>query len=223
MGQVKSMSGEPGLTINGRHRVQTLTVNEASQLLNVHSNTLRRWSNLGIIRALRASPRGDRRFRLKDIARFIREPQANKANAKEVRYIVSPMLTVSEAAQLLNVHSDTLRRWSDLGIIRAYRVNPRGDRRFKRDDIIRFIHEPQANKGNEKEIKYIMSPMLTVSEAAQLLNVHSNTLRRWSNLGIIRAHRISPRGDRRFKRDDIIRFMYKLHAHNGNVKKVNVE
>jgi excisionase family DNA binding protein len=64
---------------------------------------------------------------------------------------------------------------------------------------------------------------LTMNEASQLLNVHSNTLRRWSNLGIIRAHRISPRGDRRFKRDDIIRFMYKLHAHNGNVKKVKIE
>jgi len=133
--------------------VQTLTMSEASQLLHVHSNTLRRWSNLGIIRALRINPRGDRRFRLKDIARFIYEPQANKANAKEVNYVMSPMLTMSEVSQLLNVHSNTLRRWSDLGIIRAYRISPRGDRRFKRDDIVRFMYELHASNGNVKKVK----------------------------------------------------------------------
>ena len=217
------MSGKLGLTINGSNGVQTLTVSEASQLLNVHSNTLRRWSDQGIIRALRINPRGDRRFRLKDIAHFIYEPQANKVNAKEVNNEMLPMLTMSEASQLLNVHSDTLRRWSNRGIIRALRINPRGDRRFKQDDIVRFIYEPQANKVNAKEVNNEISPMLTMSEVSQFLNVHRNTLRRWSDRGIIRAYRINPRGDRRFKRDDIVRFMYELHASNGNVKQVKLE
>ena len=44
-----------------------------------------------------------------------------------------------------------------------------------------------------------MSNMLTVREVARLLHVHPNTLRRWSNNGRIRAYRITPRGDRRFK------------------------
>ena len=147
------MSGKLGLTINGSYGMQALTMSEVSQLLNVHSNTLRRWSNRGIIRAHRINPRGDRRFRLKDIDRFIYEPQANKTNAKEVKNEMSPMLTMSEVSQLLNVHRNTLRRWSNRGIIRAYRISPRGDRRFKQDDIVRFMYELQANNGNVKQVK----------------------------------------------------------------------
>jgi len=64
---------------------------------------------------------------------------------------MSPMLTVREVAWLLHIHSNTVRRWSDRGIIRAYRITRRGDRRFRREDIARFLAELNANKGNEKE------------------------------------------------------------------------
>jgi excisionase family DNA binding protein len=60
-----------------------------------------------------------------------------------------------------------------------------------------------------------MDDMLTVREVARLLHVHPNTLRRWSNKGRIRAYRISPRGDRRFKREEIARFLAKLNTHKG--------
>lgn len=39
------------------------------------------------------------------------------------------MLTVREVSQLLHVHSNTVRRWTDKGMIRAYRIGPRGDRK----------------------------------------------------------------------------------------------
>ncbi len=45
------------------------------------------------------------------------------------------MLTMREACQVLNVHSNTLRRWSDLGLVKAYRIGLRGDRRFKIEDV----------------------------------------------------------------------------------------
>lgn len=45
--------------------------------------------------------------------------------------------------------------------------------------------------------------MLTIREASQLLNVHAHTLRRWNDQGLIAAHRIGPRGDRRFHRQEI--------------------
>ena len=48
---------------------------------------------------------------------------------------MTTMLTVREVSRLLHVHSNTLRRWSDQGIIKAYRIGPRGDRRFKPEDI----------------------------------------------------------------------------------------
>ena len=58
-----------------------------------------------------------------------------------------------------------------------------------------------------------MDGMLTVSEVARLLHVHPNTLRRWSNNGRIRAYRITPRGDRRYKREEIDRFLAELNSH----------
>ena len=61
-----------------------------------------------------------------------------------------------------------------------------------------------------------MSDMLTVREVARLLHVHPNTLRRWSNKGRIRAYRITPRGDRRFKREEIDRFLAELNGHSDD-------
>lgn len=55
-----------------------------------------------------------------------------------------------------------------------------------------------------------MSEMLTVREVARLLHVHPNTLRRWSNNGRLKAYRITDRGDRRFKREEISRFLAEL-------------
>jgi excisionase family DNA binding protein len=61
-----------------------------------------------------------------------------------------------------------------------------------------------------------MVTMLTVREVARLLHIHPNTLRRWSNKGRIRAYRITPRGDRRFKREEIDRFLTELNAQGGS-------
>ena len=51
----------------------------------------------------------------------------------------STMLTTGEVARLLRVHASTVRRWSAQGIIKAYRIGPRGDRRFRREDIAVFF------------------------------------------------------------------------------------
>ena len=61
------------------------------------------------------------------------------------------MLTVREVSQILHVHSNTLRRWSDQGIIRAYRIGPRGDRRFKQEDINLLLMEESKNSTNSNE------------------------------------------------------------------------
>ena len=51
----------------------------------------------------------------------------------------SDMLTISNVAHLLGVNADTVRRWNNSGILKAYRIGPRGDRRFRRTDIARFL------------------------------------------------------------------------------------
>lgn len=50
------------------------------------------------------------------------------------------MLRSGDVAQLLGLHCNTVRRWSDKGILKVYRIGPRGDRRFHREDVRRFLN-----------------------------------------------------------------------------------
>lgn len=47
----------------------------------------------------------------------------------------SKMLTLREVSKLLHLHPNTIRRWADEGLIKAYRIGSRRDRRFKIEDI----------------------------------------------------------------------------------------
>jgi len=50
------------------------------------------------------------------------------------------LLKLSEAAELLNVHPNTLRKWDKKGILRAVRFGERGDRRYKKEDIMKLVN-----------------------------------------------------------------------------------
>lgn len=52
-----------------------------------------------------------------------------------------PLLTTKEAVLLLNVHSNTVRRWSEQGILKAYRVGLGRRLRFKAEDIAALLIE----------------------------------------------------------------------------------
>jgi excisionase family DNA binding protein len=49
--------------------------------------------------------------------------------------------------------------------------------------------------------------MLKVQEVADILHAHPNTVRHWCNEGLLKAHRIGPRGDRRFLPEDVESFL----------------
>ena len=49
------------------------------------------------------------------------------------------LLKISEAAEILNVHPNTLRKWDKKGILKAVRFGERGDRRYKKEDIQRLV------------------------------------------------------------------------------------
>ena len=59
---------------------------------------------------------------------------------KEVQ--LETMLTARQVANFLQVSISTVRRWSDSGMLKCYRVGSRGDRRFRRQDVLRFMREP---------------------------------------------------------------------------------
>ena len=65
----------------------------------------------------------------------------------------STMLTTGEVARLFNVHAGTVRRWSDQGIIKAQRTGPRGDRRFRRDDVAVFYLEIAIQRRLKGDVK----------------------------------------------------------------------
>lgn len=52
-------------------------------------------------------------------------------------------LRLGVAAELLNVHPDTLRRWADEGRVPVFRT-PGGERRFRRADLKVLLRDTSA-------------------------------------------------------------------------------
>ena len=45
------------------------------------------------------------------------------------------LLMVNDVSRLLRIHPNTVRRWSNRGVLKVYRVGPKGHRRFRREDV----------------------------------------------------------------------------------------
>ncbi|GAC1673392.1 MAG: hypothetical protein NVS9B8_16090 [Candidatus Limnocylindrales bacterium] len=52
---------------------------------------------------------------------------------------LGPMLTATEVADMLHLHVNTVKRLGDRGELPFYRVCKRGDRRFRLDDVMKFL------------------------------------------------------------------------------------
>ena len=53
------------------------------------------------------------------------------------------------------------------------------------------------------------SGIMTTSEVAYFFRVHPNTVRHWTNKGLLPSFRLGTRRDRRFKREDVDNFLRK--------------
>ncbi|TMB57097.1 MAG: GAF domain-containing protein, partial [Chloroflexi bacterium] len=51
------------------------------------------------------------------------------------------LVSVAQAAALLGVHPNTIRSWTEAGRLPAFRINARGDRRFRRGDVEKLLAE----------------------------------------------------------------------------------
>jgi excisionase family DNA binding protein len=49
--------------------------------------------------------------------------------------------------------------------------------------------------------------ILTLKQACEVLNCHPNTLRKWDNNGFLKALRFGARKDRRYRKEDLIKFL----------------
>jgi excisionase family DNA binding protein len=52
-----------------------------------------------------------------------------------------------------------------------------------------------------------LGPMLTASEVAEMLHLHVNTVKRLGDRGELPFYRVSRRGDRRFRLEDVLGFL----------------
>lgn len=55
------------------------------------------------------------------------------------------ILTLKQACELLNCHPNTLRNWEKEGIIKCIRFGKRGDRRFRKQDILQLLKNYNKN------------------------------------------------------------------------------
>lgn len=51
------------------------------------------------------------------------------------------LLTITEASEVLKVHPNTLRKWDKKGILKAVRFGQRGDRRYKKEEILNLLNK----------------------------------------------------------------------------------
>ncbi len=58
-------------------------------------------------------------------------------------------LSAREVAYFLNIHVDTVRRWSDQGVLKSFCIGPRGDRRFRREEVLTFL--PPQDRSQHRE------------------------------------------------------------------------
>ncbi len=56
------------------------------------------------------------------------------------------LLSISEVSSIFGIHQDTLRNWEKKGLITPLRVGPRGDRKYRPEDIERIANDKSIMK-----------------------------------------------------------------------------
>lgn len=54
-------------------RIKLLRIKAAAEMLGVNPETLRRWDREGRLKAIKISKRGDRRYRLEELEKFLKK------------------------------------------------------------------------------------------------------------------------------------------------------
>ena len=70
----------------------------------------------------------------------VRQIVAPKAKKKDIEQVKN-LLSTGDVSRLLSVHPNTVRRWSRSGLLKTYRLGPRGDRRFMAEDVQKMLEK----------------------------------------------------------------------------------
>jgi excisionase family DNA binding protein len=58
---------------------------------------------------------------------------------EDTTFLEDLLLSTGDVARLLGIHVNTVRRWSRIGVLKTFRVGPRGDRRFRKTDVFKLL------------------------------------------------------------------------------------
>jgi excisionase family DNA binding protein len=72
---------------------------------------------------------------------FKGKPEGDESSISSVKNV----LRVCDVAKVLGLHVNTVRRWSDGGVLKSFRIGQRRERRFRREDIDTFIRWEKAS------------------------------------------------------------------------------
>lgn len=59
---------------------------------------------------------------------------------------IPELITLKEACEILKVHPNTLRQWDKKGVLVAVRIGEKGIRKYRKEDILKFINKSSARK-----------------------------------------------------------------------------
>ena len=76
-----------------------------------------------------------------------KQRQTDERHKNGSRPLIIRPLRVGEAADLLGVCKNTVRAWTELGVLKSYRIGSRGDRRIPRDAVEDFIKVGRKLRG----------------------------------------------------------------------------
>jgi excisionase family DNA binding protein len=74
-------------------------------------------------------------------AERVRQILSGKSTKKQPSETSETPLSTGDVARLLNIHTNTVRRWSTSGVLKTFRVGPRGDRRFMKKDVQKLFRK----------------------------------------------------------------------------------
>lgn len=61
------------------------------------------------------------------------------------------LMSISQVCHFFNIHPNTLRNWDRSGKLKAIRLGSRKDRRYRKEDLIRFFYGEKATSNPTEE------------------------------------------------------------------------
>jgi DNA-binding transcriptional MerR regulator len=80
---------------------------------------------------------------------------------------IPELLSLKSVCSKLDLHPNTLRNWERKGLLRSYTIGIKGNRRYRKEDIVRLIKP-----------RYYKELMESYKESERLKNVHKS-LEKW--------------------------------------------